>query len=277
MLTFFRRNQVLLTSFLCLLLSVSILAGTARDRLPLERTGALLLELMGPLQRGTRATVVWLREVRENYIALQGLRSENETLRRRVVELEAEKNRLLEAQVTNRRLQELLDIRSHLPAGAVTATVIGKSASTWSRSLTIDKGTKQGVGKGMAVVSPLGAVGHIVAVAPESAKVLLIADPNSAVDVIAQRSRAQGIVSGSLDNGPMLKFVKRSEDVQVGDRLITSGLDGIFPKGIFVGTVDQVRKKSYGLFQHVRITLAADLSRIEEVLVLSAAVAPAKD
>ena len=274
---FLRRNQVLLASFLCLLFSISILAGAARDRLHLDRTGTLLLEFMRPLQKGTRATVVWLREVRENYIALRGLRSENENLRRRVVELEAERNRLLEAQVTNQRLAGLLDLRSHLPAGAVTATIIGNSASTWSRSLTIDKGMKQGVRKGMAVVSPLGAVGHIVAVASGSAKVLLITDPNSAVDVIDQRSRAQGIVSGSLDNEPILKYVKRSEDIQAGDRLITSGLDGIFPKGIFVGTVDQVRKKSYGLFQYVKITLAVDPSRVEEVLVVSAAVAPTRD
>lgn len=274
---FLRRNQVLLTSFLCLLFSIFILAGAARDRLHLDRTGALLLEFMHPLQRGTRATVVWLREVRKNYIALRGLRSENEDLRRRVVEVEAEKNRLLEADVTSRRLRELLDLRSHLSPGAVAATVIGNSASTWSRSLTIDKGMKQGVRKGMAVVSPLGAIGQIVAVGSGSAKVLLITDPNSAVDVIDQRSRARGIVSGSLESGPILKYVKRSEDIQAGDRLITSGLDGIFPKGIFVGTVDQIRKKSYGLFQHIRITLAVDPSRVEEVLAVSVAVAPARD
>lgn len=277
MLTFFRRNQVLLTSFLCLLFSISILAGSARDRLHLDQTGTLLLEFMRPLQSGTRATVVWLREIRENYIALRGLRFQNENLRQRVVELEAEKNRLLEADVTNRRLHELLDLRSHFPVGSVTATVIGNSASTWSRSLTIDKGVKQGVRKGMAVVSPLGTIGQIVAAASQSANVLLITDPNSAVDVIDQRSRARGIVSGSLDNGPILKYVKRSEDVQAGDRLITSGLDGIFPKGIFVGTVDQVRKKSYGLFQNVRLTLAVDPSRVEEVLVVSAPVAPGRD
>jgi rod shape-determining protein MreC len=121
----------------------------------------------------------------------------------------------------------------------------------------------------MAVVSPLGVIGQVVAVTSRSAKVLLLTDPNSGVDAFVQRSRARGIVSGSLDYGPIMKYVKRSEDVKEGDRLITSGLDGVFPKGLLVGTITKVNKKNFGLFQYVEVALAVDPSEIEEVLVVS--------
>ncbi|MGH7774921.1 MAG: rod shape-determining protein MreC [Candidatus Binatia bacterium] len=270
MLDFFRRNQILLSSFLCVLISLSILAAASRGHLRADPIGPLLLGLVRPLQIGTQVVVVKLRELQQRYTAFWGLRWENENLRRRVLELEAERNRLLEAEATNQRLRALLEFRSQLPSGSVTAAVIGNSGSTWFHSFILNKGSADGVAKGMAVVSPLGVVGQVVAVTPRSSKVLLITDHHSGVDVVVQRSRARGIVSGSLDNGPLMKYVKRSEDVQEGDRLITSGLDSVFPKGLMVGTVVKVRKKSHGLFQYIGVALAADPSRIEEVLVVSA-------
>ena len=127
------------------------------------------------------------------------------------------------------------------------------------------------------MVSPLGAVGQVVAVASRSSKVLLLTDSNSGADVVTQRNRARGIVSGSLDNGAIMKYVKRSEDIKEGDRLITSGLDSVFPKGLLVGTITKVNKKNFGLFQYVEVTLAVDPSKIEEVLVVSADKSEFKD
>ena len=98
---------------------------------------------------------------------------------------------------------------------------------------------------------------------------LLLTDPNSGIDVLVQRTRSRGIVSGSLENGTVLKYVKRSEDVQEGDRLVTSGLDNVFPKGMLVGTVIKVRKQSRGLFQFVEVLPAVQASLVEEVLVVS--------
>ena len=109
-----------------------------------------------------------------------------------------------------------------------------------------------------------------MAVTARTAKVLLLADPNNGVDVLVQRTRTRGIVSGSLDNGTILKYVKRSEDIQEGDRLVTSGLDGVFPKGIVVGTVVKVRKQTLGLFQHIEVMPAVSLTRTEEVLIVKA-------
>lgn len=277
MIAFFRRNQVLLTSFFCLLFSLYILSAAARGRLRGDPIGPILLVLMRPLQIGAQETVAKLKEIRQGYVTLRGTASENERLKGRIIELEAERDRLLEAEATNRRLRELLEFRSQLPAGSVTAAVIGNSASTWFHSFILDKGSADGVVKGMAVVSPVGVVGQVVAVTSKSAKVLLITDPHSGVDAIVQRSRARGIVAGSLDSGTILKYAKRSEDVQEGDRLITSGLDTIFPKGLLVGSVTKVRKKSFGLFQYVEVALAVDPSRIEEVLVVPAEATQAKE
>ena len=152
----------------------------------------------------------------------------------------------------------------------MTASIIANSGSSWFKSCLLDKGSADGVRKGMAVVTPLGVVGQVVAVTARTAKVLLLADPNSGVDVLVQRTRARGIVSGSLDNGTILKYVKRSEDIQEGDRLVTSGFDGVFPKGMVVGTVIKVRKQTLGLFQHIEVMPAVNLARTEEVLIVKA-------
>ncbi|HEV8343335.1 MAG TPA: rod shape-determining protein MreC [Candidatus Binatia bacterium] len=268
MIAFVRRNQVLLSSFLSVLVSLYILASAARGRLRTDPIGPLLLAVMRPLQIGAQTTVVRLRELPARVGAFRSLVAENEGLRKRVTELEAERNRLLEAEATTRRLQELLQFRSDLPSGSITASVIGSSASTWFHSLLLDKGSRDGIRKGMAVVSPLGVVGQVVAATSRSSKVLLLTDPNSGVDALVQGSRARGIVSGSLDNGPLMKYVKRSEEVKEGDRLVTSGLDGLYPKGLLIGTVTKVNKKSFGLFQYVKVALAVDPSEIEEVLVV---------
>ncbi len=271
MLSLLRRYQVLLSSFLSVLLSLYILAAAARGHLKTDPVGPLLLELMRPLQIGAQTSMAKVRELQQRYVTLKGLAAENEALKRRIVKLDTERNRLLEADATNHRLRDLLDFRLRLPSRSVTAAVIGNSASPWFHSIILDKGNAEGVLKGMAVVSPFGVVGQVAAVTSRSAKVLLVTDPYSGVDVMVQRSRARGIVSGSLDNGPIMKYVKRSEDVREGDRLISSGLDGIFPKGLLVGTVTRVQKKNFGLFQYVEVALAVDPARIEEVLVVSVA------
>lgn len=270
MLAFLRKNQILLSSCFCLLLSLYILTAAARGQLKSDPIGPVLLWMMRPFQMGAQATTGWFKEIQQSYATITGYRSENERLRERVQALEVERNRLLEAEATNQRLQQLLELRSHLPSGSVTASVIANSASGWFQSCVLDKGSADGVRKGMAVVTLLGVVGQVISVTARGAKVLLLADPNSGVDVFVQRTRTRGIVSGSLENGPILKYVKRSEDVQEGDRLITSGLDGIFPKGLMVGTVTRVRKQTLGLFQHIEVAPAVDSSRAEEVLVVNA-------
>lgn len=270
MFAFLRKNQILLSCYFCLLLSLYIVSAAARGQLKSDPIGPVLMWLFRPLQLGVQLTTEWVQELHESYGTLAAFKAENDRLRKRIQTLEIERNQWLEAEATNRRLQQLLEFRSHLPIGSVTASIIANSASTWFQSCLLDKGSDDRVRKGMAVVTPLGVVGQVVSVTARSAKVLLITDANSGVDVLVQRTRARGIVSGSLENGPVLKYVKRSEDIQVGDRLITSGLDGIFPKGMMVGTVIKARKQNLGLFQYIEIMPAVTSARAEEVMVVSA-------
>jgi rod shape-determining protein MreC len=265
---FLRKNQILLSSCFCLFFSLYILTAAARGQLKNDPIGPVLLWIIRPLQIAAQSTTHWIQEVRNSYSMLDNYKAENEKLRNRIQQLEVERNRLLEAEATNRRLRQLLEFRSTLPSDSMTASIIANSASTWFKSCLLDKGSADGVRKGMAVVTPLGVVGQVVAVTPRTAKVLLLTDPNSGVDVFVQRTRARGIVSGSLDNGTIMKYVKRTEDIQEGDRLVTSGLDGIFPKGIVVGTVIKVRKQTLGLFQSIELLPAVSLARTEEVLIV---------
>jgi len=270
MLAFLRRNQIFFSSCFCLLLSLYILTAAARGQIKNEPVGALLMWILRPLQIAGQGTANWIKGFRDRYDTLAGFRSENDRLRKRLQTLEIERQRLLEAEATNRRLQQLLDFRNELPAGAITASIIANSATSWFQSCTLNKGSADGLRKGMGVVTPLGVVGKVVAVTGRTAKVLLVTDPNSGIDVLVQRTRSRGIVSGSLESGTVLKYMKRSEDVQEGDRLVTSGLDNIFPKGLLVGTVVKVRKQSRGLFQTVEVWPAVQAARVEEVLVVAA-------
>jgi rod shape-determining protein MreC len=270
MLAFVRKNQIFLSSCFCLILSLYILTAAARGQLKNDPIGPVLLWIIRPLQIGAQATTRWIDRIQNSYSILADYKSENDELRTRIQQLEAERNRLLEAEATNRRLQQLLEFRSHLASASITASIIANSASTWFKSCLLDRGSVDGVSKGMAVVTPLGVVGQVVAVTPRTAKVLLLTDPNSGVDVFVQRTRARGIVSGSLENGTIMKYVKRTEDIQEGDRLVTSGVDGVFPKGIVVGAVTKVRKEVLGLFQSIEVLPAVNLARTEEVLIVKA-------
>lgn len=270
MLAFVRKYQITLSCCFCVVLSLYVLSASARGQLKNDPIGPILLWILRPLQIVAHSATGLIQGVQENYLTLTGYKAENEKLKQRITQLELERNRFLEAEATNSRLQQLLDFRSQLPSVTVTATIIANSASNWFQSCVIDKGSAHGVRAGMSVVTPLGVIGRIVEVTAQSAKVLLLTDPNSGIDVIVQRTRARGIVSGSLENSTILKYVKRSEDVQIGDRLISSGLDGIFPKGLMVGTVTKVRKETLGLFQAVEVIPAVTTAQTEVVLVVNA-------
>ena len=270
MFAFLRKNQILLTCYFCLLLSLYIVSAAARGRLKSDPIGPVLMWVLRPMEVGIEVASGWAEEIQQTYAALTSYKAENEKLRQRIQALEIERNKWLEAEATNRRLQRLLDFRSHLPVGSVAASIIANSASTWFQSCLLDKGGADGVRKGMAVVTPLGVVGQVVAVTARTAKVLLLTDPNSGIDVLVQRTRTRGIVSGSLENGTILKYVKRTEDIRIGDRLITSGLDGIFPKGVMVATVIKVRKQNLGLFQYIEVMPAVTSERTEEVIAVKA-------
>jgi rod shape-determining protein MreC len=233
-----------------------------------DPVGVLLLEVMHPLQLGMTAVSRGAARLWDEYIALWSLRQQNEELRRRLADIEDLSRRATELDLTNRRLGKLLELKEGWAHSAIAARVVGRSPSSVVRTIVLDKGEANGVSKGMAVLAPDGVVGQVVAVSTHAARVMLVSDPNSGVDVLVQRSRVQGIAAGSTENGCGLKYIQRGSDIAVGDSVITSGLDGIFPKGQPVGVVARVDSRESRMFQEVEVKLSADLAKIEEVLVV---------
>jgi rod shape-determining protein MreC len=150
----------------------------------------------------------------------------------------------------------------------IAAEVVAYSPSAWFRTIVINKGQRDGVKKGFPVVTLEGVVGRVMRISSSSSVVLLVLDRNSSVDCLVQRNRIRGIVEGEGGGRCYLRYVPRTEDIQVGDHIITSGLGGIFPKGLSMGEVVRVEKKEYGLFQEIEVMPSADLSRLEEVMVI---------
>jgi rod shape-determining protein MreC len=268
MFEFLRRNRVLLSSGFFLLCSLALLSANARQPGRVDPLGRAFLELMAPLQRLTTTVVDAMGDFWQGYVALVGAERANVTLRHHLRRMELRAARQRELELMNHRLKHLLALQRRLPTHAVAAQVTARDATVWFQSLVLNKGSSHGIEPGMPVLAPEGVVGVIASTSPHAARVLLLTDPNSGVDVLVQRTRVRGIVSGRLEEGAVLKYVGRAEDVRVGDRIIASGLDGVFPKGMPVGRVTRVsRDDPGGLFLRAEVTPAADASRLEEVLV----------
>jgi len=267
MLEFVRRNRVLLSSGFFLLCSLGLLSANARQPGRIDPLGRIFLEVMAPFQRLTAGVAGVTRGFWNRYVLLVGVQEENDHLRTRLRELERRGTHQSEMELMNRRLKRLLALERELPTRAVAASVMARDASVWFQSLTLNKGEVDGIQTGMPVMAPEGVVGLISSTSLHASRVLLLTDPNSGIDVLVQRTRVRGILSGLLEQGTTLKYVKRSDDVRVGDRVITSGLDGVFSKGLPVGRVAQVSRKDRGLFLYAEVTPDADASRLEEVLV----------
>ncbi len=272
--TFIRRNLVLLASALCLALATGLLVQSSRTPTRTDRLGRFFLELMAPLERSAAALGRVVSGSWRGVADLVHAQSENAVLRDRTRRLEQELDRLGEVDLENARLRQLLEFRRTLQGELVTARVIGRDATGLARTLTLDRGESDGVARGAAVLAPEGVVGQVFLVSRHAARVLLVSDHNSGVDALVQRTRARGIVQGTIEGGCALNYVKRTEDVQVGDELVTSGLDGIFPKGLPVGRVTGIDKSGKGLFQSADVKPRVDFDRLEEALVTRGPVVP---
>jgi rod shape-determining protein MreC len=219
------------------------------------------------VQRGASSAVGSARDTWQNYFALQQIRRENAALTQRVAELQMKLQEERAAAQRSRSLESLLDLRSHSSLMTTGASVIGGAANPEFLTVTIDKGEKDGLKKDMAVIAPQGVVGRVILPTPRAAKVQLLIDKIAAAGALIERTRAQGIVRG-LGNGRLqLTDLPSSADVQVGDRVVTAGIDGIYPKGLGIGTVESV-KRSGGEYKDIIVTSAVDFSSLEAVLVV---------
>jgi rod shape-determining protein MreC len=221
------------------------------------------------VQSGTWSAVHGVRSFWGNYVALRGARAENETLHRQVADLEVrlQEQRTLALRAT--RLQELMDLTSSTELPTIAADVIAGNPNPGMRTVTIGRGTADGVQADMAVIAPGGLVGRVIGTpAAHAARVQLLIDRYAAAGAVTERARAGGMVVG-VDKDPplMMDLVSNLADVKPGDAVVASGVDGIYPKGFRIGTVE-TSERGVQLYRMIRIRPAVDFSSLEEVLVV---------
>lgn len=235
---------------------------------PLHRAKIVTSTVTAPISAGgevitrpVRGFFAWVTDLGVSRSRLEQLRDQNARLRARVAELE-------EAGLENARLSALLRLAQAEELESLGARVIGRPGSAWEGVITIDRGSNDGVRVGMPVVGPLGLLGQTVQVSGGSSKVRLITDHRSGVAAMVQRNRAEGILKGSVDGRLTLEFVSADTTLSAGDVVITSGMGGVFPKGIVIGEVAESSSGTAGLLQSIRVIPAGNPSVLEEVLVL---------
>jgi rod shape-determining protein MreC len=227
-----------------------------------------IVELTAPAQKLISETSSAVRRVWEGYFFFVGLREENQRLREQVEELSKKNNHYEEMLAAYERLTHLLQFRRRLPGRVVASRVLGRDPTGWFKSIIIDKGRSSGIELNMPVTHAFGVVGRVVAVSPNYSKVLLIIDQNSAVDCLVQTTRERGMFKGFSAEVCRLDYVAKSTMAQPGDRVITSGLGGVFPKGLPLGEIISVKASPGSLFKEIRARPLVDFSKLEEVLVV---------
>ncbi len=263
------RNLIILVGVLFLQvlgLAVQVKRGPNAENTRLIRIWAV--GAITPLER----TVVRVQragnDLWRNYFYLRGVRAENRQLKEQIEQMRLEEVRLSQDAAQAQRLQSLLAFKEQYIARTLPAQVIGSGGSDLSRSIYIDKGSNDGVAPDMAVITANGIVGKVLRVYPSTSLILMINDQSSGVGALLEKSRLQGVLRGTANGEVMLERVMSDESVVPGEAVLSSGGDGIFPKGLPVGTVGKV-SPGREMFLNIKIKPSADLSRLEEVLVVT--------
>jgi rod shape-determining protein MreC len=237
-----------------------------------SRSGVPVLEsvafgVFAEVERAISSGFSSARQFWGGYVGLRAVRSENEALTRELAAAQIALQQQRALADRTRSLEKLLDLRDRANLSTTAAEIIAAGATPDFRTLTIDKGTRNGVAADMAVIAPAGVVGRVVMPSARASKVQLLIDRNAAAGALVERSRAQGVVTGAGDNRLLMDYVSEVADVVVGDLIVTSGIDGIYPKGYAIGQVESV-EKSGTLYKTIRVKPAVDFTSLEEVLVV---------
>jgi rod shape-determining protein MreC len=223
--------------------------------------------IFSEVQRGLSGGFLGIRSLWTGYIGLRHVKAENDTLKRDLAAAQVAVQEQRALADRTRGLENLLGLRQHVKLDTVAAEIIGAAASPDFRTLTIDKGTRDGVRADMSVIAPAGVVGRLVVPSLRSAKVQLLIDRNAAAGAIIERTRAQGVVVGGGDDRLRMESVSEVIDIAGGDVVVTSGIDGIYPKGFVIGQIESV-ERSGGAYKRITIKPAVDFRSLEEVLVV---------
>jgi rod shape-determining protein MreC len=266
---FLRRLRLPLIFTALLLGTFALMLGDRRAE-DAERHWAVrgLLEVAAPVQRVVTRPVHLVRDTWNRYLALVDLEAENQSLREHIALLEEENLQYREALVTSGQLRRIAEMRRGFEVPLLPAEVVGQDASPWFRSVLLDRGRNAEVRSGMPILVDQGLVGLVSATSLHAARAMMILDRRSAVDAMIQRSRARGLVRGLGSGELQFEFMVRGDDVQEGDEVISSGVGGVYPKGVRIGRVTSVSADRDELLHTARVQPSVDFGRLEQVFVV---------
>jgi len=260
-------RRIILTSSL-VLCAAFIISSNAKENNNLFLFEEVIYAISSPLQKTISFTTTNIDTVLSYYIFLINLKKENTALKKKNNLLKEKIFQLREMAIANTRLRTLLRFREEVKLPMIPAEVVAYDPSSWFKTILINKGSNNNIAKNMPIVTSDGILGRVMEVSKSTARLLLITDHRSAVDAIVQRTRAKGILVGNVDKTCNLKYVFRSDDVNLGDYIISSGLGGIFPKGLPLGKVSRIKKDNYGMFQEVKVTPMVSFNKLEELFIV---------
>lgn len=228
---------------------------------PFTYMGGMIQGAYSSFSSGVRGTT-------SMYIDLINIKTENKTLKVENMELRAQLGSMTELKVENERLTKLLGFKQASNMDLLAAKVVGKDMLLDHQTLTVNRGTRDGVAKNMAALTVGGVVGYVFRTDQYTSQILLLTDRYAAIDGLVQRSRARGIVEGNSRDRAILKYLKRGDDVKIGDLVVTSGMYNVFPKGFPIGVVQKIHKSQYGMTQELELAPAIDPLNLEEIFVV---------
>lgn len=268
-----RTGPLLVAALLVHLLLVSLQVNTAGGGTVFR---AVIFGVFGQLQRAVGGAASGVTDAWSRYVALWHVYDENQVLRAQLGQLEVQLQQQRALALRGERLEALLELRPRIVERTLAADIVAGDATSWFRTVTIDRGTADGVRADMAVLAPRGLVGRVTgqpAPTAHAARVQLLVDRSAAAAAAIERTRTGGVVVGEDGATLRMDYVSAVAEVRVGDVVVSSGLDGIYPKGFVIGEVVSVARGS-GIYQDVRVRPAVDFSALEEVLVIVEPVAP---
>ncbi len=274
----FSKRMLLVAAVIVLVaVNVILLTITGKHAQAPVGLGRGVVAVVAPFQKQLTSCTQFVKNIWNHYFFLVDTAEENRRLKQELSLSRQKINAYSETRLANERLRHLLGFQKEVTRPMVAAQVVGRDPSAWSKTIIIDKGYMDRVYQGAPVVVPEGIVGVVVEASAGYAKVLLLIDPNSAVDALVQQTRARGIVKGGGDDYCVFDYVLRKHQIGVGDSVVSSGLDGVFPKGLRVGRISEIVRLNAGIFQRVSVTPYVDFEILEEVFVIDRLMADDSD
>jgi rod shape-determining protein MreC len=252
---------------LFLAVNFTVITMTSRQSLPVSSLERVAISLTSPFQLVVTKTIGFTESIWRTYFMAVLAVEENIELKTRLSQAMEIKNRYEELEQENSRLKRFVNFTSSVPDTYVAAQVIARDPSPWFKTIMIDKGDADGVIKGSPVLVSEGIVGQIIKVSKNYSRVLLIIDRNSSVDALVQNTRVRGMVKGNNENKSTFVYALRTDEIKPGEMIVSSGLDQVFPKGLKIGRILDVKKTHSQLFQDITIETSVDFDKLEDVLV----------